>query len=237
MAKNDPVSATDARLLALLQSDGRRSYAELATDLGMAAPSVHERVRKLEARGVIRGYSADVDPVSLGLTVLAFTWVTQAPGTVSLDLTTAFGTIPEIEECHHIAGEADYLLKIRAHDMEHLGEVVRQVQAVLGLHGVHDLDAGTSAYCQARPRVPLALLEQGLRDTAAAADRQAPESPLLQGRPLKAADGSTSRSTPTASRTCPAKRRISSTAWRPAESASNSDSTAARSAGSSSSSA
>ena len=130
MAKNDPVSATDARLLALLQSDGRRSYAELATDLGMAAPSVHERVRKLEARGVIRGYSADVDPVSLGLTVLAFTWVTQAPGTVSLDLTTAFGTIPEIEECHHIAGEADYLLKIRARDMEHMGAVVRHVQTI-----------------------------------------------------------------------------------------------------------
>ena len=128
MAKSDPVSATDARLLSLLQADGRRSYAELASDLGMAAPSVHERVRKLEARGVIRGYSADVDPTSLGLTVLAFTWVKQAPGTVALDLTTDFATIPEVEECHHLAGEADYLLKIRARDMEHLGAVVREVQ-------------------------------------------------------------------------------------------------------------
>ena len=52
---------------------------------------------------------------------LAFTWVTQAPGTVSSDLTPEFAAIPEIEECHYIAGEADYILKIRARDMDHLG--------------------------------------------------------------------------------------------------------------------
>ena len=94
----------------------------------MAGPSAHERVKKLESRGVIRGYSADVDPAALGLGVLAFTWVTQAPGTIATDLMPAFEDIAEVEECHHIAGEADYILKIRAHDMEHLGVVVRQVQ-------------------------------------------------------------------------------------------------------------
>ena len=71
---------------------------------------------------MIRGYAADVDPTAVGLGVLAFTWVTQAPGTVSSDLTPDFAAIPEIEECHYIAGEADYLLKIRARDMEHLGD-------------------------------------------------------------------------------------------------------------------
>ena len=94
----------------------------------MAGPSAHERVKKLESRGVIRGYAADVDPAAVGLDVLAFTWVTQAPGTVSSDLTPEFAAIPEIEECHYIAGEADYLLKIRARDMEHLGAIVRRVQ-------------------------------------------------------------------------------------------------------------
>jgi Lrp/AsnC family transcriptional regulator, leucine-responsive regulatory protein len=122
------LSDTDARLLGILQGDGRRSYADLGADLGMAGPSAHERVKKLESRGVIRGYSADVDPKSLGLGVLAFTWVTQAPGTVAADLMPAFAAIPEIEECHHITGEADYILKIRAADMEHLGRVVRKVQ-------------------------------------------------------------------------------------------------------------
>ena len=128
MSKNVPLSENDARVLGILQAQGRRSYADLGTDLGMAAPSVHERVKKLEAKGVIRGYAADVDPAAVGLLVLAFTWVTQAPGTISVDLTPEFAEIRDIEECHHIAGEADYILKIRARDMDHLGEIVRRVQ-------------------------------------------------------------------------------------------------------------
>lgn len=128
MGKNDLLSQTDTRLLRILQADGRRSYADLGVDLGMAGPSAHERVKKLEARGVIRGYSADVNPLAVGLGVLAFTWVTQAPGTVTIDLTPRFAEVPEIEECHHVAGEADYILKIRARDMEHLGMVIRRVQ-------------------------------------------------------------------------------------------------------------
>ena len=128
MTKRVQLSATDARLLGILQADGRRSYADLGADLGMAGPSAHERVKKLEARGVIRGYSADVNPSALGLGVLAFTWVTQAPGSVAVDLTPAFAAIPEVEECHHITGEADYILKTRATDMEHLGRVVRRIQ-------------------------------------------------------------------------------------------------------------
>lgn len=124
----DPVSATDARLLAILQADGRRSYADLGSDLGMAGPSAHERVKKLESRGVITGYAAHVDPSAVGLDVLAFCWVTQAPGTIATDLTADFAAIPEIEECHHIAGEADYLLKIRARDTRHLEATMRRIQ-------------------------------------------------------------------------------------------------------------
>src|SRR5262245_33054777 len=128
VTKNGSISPTDARLLRVLQADGRRSYADLGTDLGMAGPSAHERVKKLESRGVIRGYAAAIDPAAVGLNVLAFTWVRQAPGTVSVDLTPQLAAIAEIEECHYITGEADYLLKIRARDMEHLGEVVRHLQ-------------------------------------------------------------------------------------------------------------
>lgn len=130
MNKNDPLSQTDAKVVARLQEDGRRSYADLGADLGMTGPSAHERVKKLEARGVIRGFAARVDPAAVGLSVLAFTWVTQAPGTIATDLTTDFAEIPEIEECHHIAGAADYILKIRARDMGHLGMVVRRVQTM-----------------------------------------------------------------------------------------------------------
>ena len=128
MARKD-LSATDARLLAVLQTDGRRSYADLGSDLGMSGPSAHERVKKLEGRGVITGYAALVDPEAVGLGVLAFCWVTQAPGTIANDLTTDFAGIPEVEECHHISGEADYLLKLRARDTRHLEAIIRRIQA------------------------------------------------------------------------------------------------------------
>jgi len=119
----------DARLLELLQEDGRRSYADLGAAVGISGPAVHERVKKLEARSVITGYGARVSAEAIGLGVLAFTWVTQAPGTIATDLTGDFGAIPEIEECHHITGEADYLLKMRARDTRDLERVIRQIQA------------------------------------------------------------------------------------------------------------
>jgi Lrp/AsnC family leucine-responsive transcriptional regulator len=150
VSKNDALSQTDARIVAILQADGRRSYADLGSELGMAGPSAHERVKKLESKGVIRGYHATVEPGSVGLHVLAFTWVTQSPGTISQDLTPEFAAIAEIEECHYIAGEADYILKIRARDMEHLGEVVRRVQTAPHVFST-ETDVVFSTGFEARP--------------------------------------------------------------------------------------
>ena len=118
----------DARLVEILQADGRRAYAELGADVGISGPSAHERVKKLETRGVIRNYAAVVDPAALGYGVLAFTWLTQSPGTKADDLTADFARVPEIEECHHIAGEADYLLKIRARDTRDLERIIHRLQ-------------------------------------------------------------------------------------------------------------
>jgi Lrp/AsnC family leucine-responsive transcriptional regulator len=130
MTSNTRIGSTDARILEVLQRDGRRPYADLGAEVGISGPSVHERVKKLEARGVIQGYAARVDPNAAGLVILAFCWVTQAPGTTATDLTGDFAAIPEIEECHHIAGEADYLLKVRARDTIDLERVLRVIQAV-----------------------------------------------------------------------------------------------------------
>lgn len=118
----------DVRLVELLQADGRRPYAELGAAVGISGPSAHERVKKLEARGVIDRYAAIVRPEALGYGVLAFTWLTQAPGTAGHDLTVSFAEIPEIEACHHIAGEADYLLKVRARDTRDLERIIRRLQ-------------------------------------------------------------------------------------------------------------
>jgi Lrp/AsnC family leucine-responsive transcriptional regulator len=130
LPSSDRLSANDLRILSLLQRDGRASYAEIGAAAGMSAPSAHERVKRLESRGVIRGFSAVVEPASVGLGVLAFSRIRQEPGTPTTDLTADFATIPQIEDCHHVAGEADYLLKIRAVDTRDLARVMRRVQAI-----------------------------------------------------------------------------------------------------------
>ena len=128
MPNKTSLDRIDVGLLELLQEDGRRPYAELGAAVGISGPAAHERVKKLEARGVITGYTARVSADAIGLAILAFTWVTQAPGTVATDLTGDFAAIPEIEACHHITGEADYLLKVRARDTHDLERVIRAVQ-------------------------------------------------------------------------------------------------------------
>ena len=130
MGSFERIDETDARILEILQRDGRESYAEVGQAVGMSGPSVHERVKKLETRGVIRGYSALVDPTLLGYGVLAFIFIKQVPGTIATDMTGDFVGIDEIEECHHLAGEADYLLKVRATDTRHLEHVLHAIQPV-----------------------------------------------------------------------------------------------------------
>jgi Lrp/AsnC family leucine-responsive transcriptional regulator len=153
MPQRDRLDRIDARLLRLLQEDGRRPYAELGAEVGISGPAAHERVKKLESRGVIAGYGARVSASRIGLGVLAFAWVTQAPGTIATDLTGDFGGIPEIEECHHIAGEADYLLKIRAADTLDLERVVRSVQATRHVFSI-ETDVVFSTAFEGRPISP-----------------------------------------------------------------------------------
>jgi Lrp/AsnC family leucine-responsive transcriptional regulator len=128
--QKDRLSASDLAILAVLQRDGRASYAEIGAAAGMSAPSAHERVKRLESRGIIRGFTALVDAGTVGFGVLAFSRIRQAPGTTTTDLTADFAAIPEVEDCHHVAGEADYLLKIRATDTLDLERVMQRVQAI-----------------------------------------------------------------------------------------------------------
>ncbi len=130
MPRQDALSQTDLRILDILQRDGRASYADIGAAVGMSAPSAHERVKKLEARGVILGYAARLDTHAVGRGILAFSWIRQSPGPPSTDLTEAFSQLPEVEECHHIAGEADYLLKVRAADTLDLERVMKRIQAI-----------------------------------------------------------------------------------------------------------
>jgi Lrp/AsnC family leucine-responsive transcriptional regulator len=116
----------DARILDALQRNGRVAQVEIAREVGLAPSAVLERMRKLEARGVIRGYTAVLDPKAAGLALLAFIAVrtTEAPeeeDTVAASL----GKVPEVLEVHHVAGDDCFLVKVRARDAEHLGELLK----------------------------------------------------------------------------------------------------------------
>lgn len=118
----------DVQILALLQSDGRITNAELAKRVQLSPPSVLQRVRALEKAGLIRGYVALLDPDRLGLKITALAMVT-----LSLhqerpieQFRKAVQDIPEILECYHVSGEYDFLLKILVKDIRAYEAVIRE---------------------------------------------------------------------------------------------------------------
>ena len=117
------MDAIDRRLVELLRANARMSYAELARQVGLSAPAVHERVGKLETSGVLRGYHADVDPESVGLGVTALIGVVQDSSEEMDTLLRTLRDMPEIESCYFMAGEESFLLKARVGtipELEHL---------------------------------------------------------------------------------------------------------------------
>ena len=93
--------------------------------MGLAPSAVLERIRKLEARGTIRGYAALVDPKALGQGMLAFVAVRSEEGPSNDDVAQTLAALPEVLEVHHVAGEDCYLVKVRVKDPEHLGTLLR----------------------------------------------------------------------------------------------------------------
>lgn len=121
------MDALDLKVLDVLMQQARMTWAELATQLGLSAPAAADRVRKLEERGVIRGYTARVDPASLGYDLTAFIIVTLGhPGDRDGFLARVHA-LPEIQECHHIAGDGDYLLKVRCRGTQGLERLITDV--------------------------------------------------------------------------------------------------------------
>lgn len=102
---------------------GRATWAELGQLLGLSAPSAADRVRKLEERGVIRGYAALVDPAATGYPLTAFVSVSLASHRNRAAFLRAIQKLEQVAECHHITGDDDYLLKVRCRgtqDLDHL---------------------------------------------------------------------------------------------------------------------
>lgn len=118
--------STDTYILNILQSSARTTNADIAREIGMAPSATLERIRKLEARGAIRGYEARVEPKELGLDLLAFVYVrsSEVPGCATTG--DQLARIPEVLEVHHVAGEDCYLVKMRAANPEALGRILRE---------------------------------------------------------------------------------------------------------------
>src|SRR5271163_4718514 len=107
------MDAIDLKAIAALQKSGRESWATLGATLGMTGPAAAERVHKLEADGVIRGYAALVDPHAVGAALTAYIAVTLDRPASRVPFLRRVGRLSEIQECHHVAGDDDYLLKVR----------------------------------------------------------------------------------------------------------------------------
>ena len=110
----DPI---DRQILALLQQDAKRSQAEIAKEVGLTAPSVNERIRKLERAGYIRGYVALLDDRKLGYDITAFVEVFVEHPKFETAFIEAVEGLDEVLECHHITGEFSLLLKVKVTDM------------------------------------------------------------------------------------------------------------------------
>jgi len=125
------IDDTDASILDILQSNGRVTQTEIAKSVGLAPSAVLERMRKLEAKGIIQEYAARVDPHIANRALLAFVAVRTNEYGPEQPSAQALAQIPEALEIHHVAGEDCFLLKVRAKDAEHLGQMLRRQIAVV----------------------------------------------------------------------------------------------------------
>lgn len=123
----------DKALLRKLMAEGRTSWAQLASEVGLTAPSVTERVRKLERDGVVRGFEAVVDPAHVGYGLLAYISISMSVAHDPPEFFERIRATPQVQECHLLTGEYDYLLKVLCRSSEHLYEILQIVQAWPGV--------------------------------------------------------------------------------------------------------
>ena len=118
----------DQAIVRELAADGRRSFTELAERVGLSVSAVHQRVRRLEQRGVIRGYTARLDNEAIGLPLTAFVSLTPIDPAAPDDYPQRLAHITSIESCYSVAGDESYILLVRVGTPADLEELLRQVR-------------------------------------------------------------------------------------------------------------
>ncbi len=123
----------DLRLLEALQRNARSTFAELGCLVGLRPPAVHDRVKRLEGRGYVRGYAAPLDNKLLGLELIAFVSCYTAPECGYDAFTKSLAQMPEVLEVHSVAGEESFVLKVMTRSTAHLDELLSRLKAVPGM--------------------------------------------------------------------------------------------------------
>jgi Lrp/AsnC family transcriptional regulator, leucine-responsive regulatory protein len=123
------VEDTDRRILSLLAADGRMSFTDLGKATGLSTSAVHQRVKRLEQRGLITGYGASVSHDELGLPLTAFISITPIDPSQPDDYPDRLREIPEIESCWSVAGDESYILKIRVATPVDLEDLLARIRS------------------------------------------------------------------------------------------------------------
>lgn len=132
----------DRALLAALQRDGQISYADLGAGVGLSSSAINDRLKRLRSKNVLRRVSAEVEPEALGLGLLAFLLVELSDFRQEKAFQTAMRDRPEVLECHHMAGEYSYLLKLRLGGTAHLERFLTEhLKPLPGIQRTHSLIA------------------------------------------------------------------------------------------------
>jgi Lrp/AsnC family leucine-responsive transcriptional regulator len=123
------VEEIDRRIVALLADDGRMSFTDLAKATGLSVSAVHQRVRRLQKRGVVRGFTARLDLEEIGLPLTAFVSIKPIDPAAPDDAPERLAHLDAIEACHSVAGEESYILKVRVASPGALEELLQQIRA------------------------------------------------------------------------------------------------------------
>jgi Lrp/AsnC family leucine-responsive transcriptional regulator len=123
------VEEIDRNILSLLARDGRMSFTDLARQTGLSVSATHQRVRRLERRGLIRGYAAVINPADAGLPLTAFISLTPFDPAAADDAPDRLAHLAAIEACHSVAGEENYILKVRVASPGELENLLSEIRA------------------------------------------------------------------------------------------------------------
>jgi len=130
---NFQIDDVDARIISALSLDGRRPYAEVGAEVGLSTAAVHERVKKLLERGVIRRFSISADPERVGLSFTAFVAIRNDGGAHCREVAPRLRTMPEVVELHSVAGEDAFLAKIRTTHARAPEDLLCQIKSIPGV--------------------------------------------------------------------------------------------------------